>query len=120
MGMFPLFLPKTADVLAPRLGVVFRQFIRLSSLPACWRPAYLTPIPKGPPSSSFANYRPISITSILSKVFERMVSVPLSRFMERNGVLPTTHFAYWKGLATSDALLCISHTAECIGEWEGS
>ena len=54
-------------------------------------------IPKGPPSSSVANYRPISI-SVLSKVFERLVSVRLGRFMERSGVLPTTQFAYLKGL----------------------
>ena len=38
------------------------------------------------------------ITSVLSKVFERLVSVRLGRFMERNGVLPTAQFAYRKGL----------------------
>ena len=37
------------------------------------------------------------------------MSVRLGRFMERSGVLPTTQFAYRKGLATSDALLCVSH-----------
>ena len=30
--------------------------------------------------------------------------------MERSGVLPTTQFAYRKGLVTCDALLCMSHT----------
>ena len=70
------------------------------------------PIPKGPPSSSVANYRPISITSVLSKVFELLVSVPLGQFMERSGVLPTTQFAYRKGLGTCDALLCVSHTLQ--------
>ena len=43
---------------------------------------------------------PISITSVLSKVFERLVSDRLGRFMERSGVLPTTQFAYRKGLGT--------------------
>ena len=33
-------------------------------------------------------------------------------FMERSGVLPTTQFAYRKGLGTSDALLCVSHTLQ--------
>ena len=28
--------------------------------------------------------------------------------MECSGVLPTTQFAYWKGLGTCDALLCVS------------
>ena len=65
--MFPLFLKRTADVIALRLSVVFRQLVRLSSFPICWRRANVTPIPKGPPSSSVANYRPISITSVLSK-----------------------------------------------------
>ena len=67
LGMFPLFLKRTADVMAPRLSVVFRRLVRLGSFPACWRQANATPIPKGSPSSSVANYRPISITSVLSK-----------------------------------------------------
>ena len=32
--------------------------------------------------------------------------------MERSGVLPTTQFAYQKGLGTCDALLCVSHTLQ--------
>ena len=87
LGMFPLFLKKTGDVMAPRLSVVFWRLVRLGS---CWRQANVTPIPKGPPSSSVANYRPISITSVLSKVVERLVSVHLGRYMELSGVLPTT------------------------------
>ena len=112
LGMFPLFLKRTADVLAPRLSVVFRRLVRLGSFTACWRQANVTSIPKGPPSSSDANYRPISITPVLSKVFERLVSVCLGRFMECSGVLSTTQFAYRKGLGTCDALLCMSHTLQ--------
>ena len=68
-GMFPLFLKRTADVMALRLSVVFRWLVCLGSFPACWRQANVTPIPKGPPSSSVANHRPIYITSVLSTVF---------------------------------------------------
>ena len=77
LGMFPLFLKRTADVMAPRLSVVLRRLVHLGSFPACWRQANVTPITKGPPSSSVANYRPISITSVLSKVFEHLLSVCL-------------------------------------------
>ena len=86
LGMFPIFLMQTADVLAPLLSVVLRWLVRLDSFPACWRQANATPIPKGPPS--VANNQ---------QVFERMVSVRLGRFMERSGVPPTTQFAYRKG-----------------------
>ena len=91
---------------------VFRRLVRLGIVPACWRQANVTLIPKGPPSSSVANYRLIYITSVSSKVFERLVSVRLGRFMECSGVLPTTQFAYRKGLGTCDELLCVSHTLQ--------
>ena len=91
---------------------MFQRFVHLGSFPACWRQANVTPFPKGPPSSSVANCRPISISSVLSKVFERLVSVPVGQFMERSGVLPTTQFAYREGLGTCDALLCLSHTLQ--------
>ena len=64
------------------------------------------------PSYYLANYRPISITSVLSKVFERLMWVRLGRFMERSGVLSITQFVYRKGLGTCDALLCVSHTLQ--------
>ena len=42
LGMFPLFLKRTADILAPRLSVVFRRLLRLgSSLVAGVRPMSL-------------------------------------------------------------------------------
>ena len=112
LGMFPLFLKRTADIMAPRLSVVFRRLVRLGNFPACWKQANVTPIPKCPPSSSVANYRPFSITLVLSKVFERMVSVRLGRFVERSGVLLNTQFAYRKGLGNCDPLLCVSHTMQ--------
>ena len=79
-----------------RLSVVFRRIVRLGSFPVYWRQANFAPIPKGPPSYFVANYRPISITSVLPKVIEHMVSVRLGRFMEPNGVLPTTQFLIGK------------------------
>ena len=69
----------------------------------------MTPIPKGPPSSSGANYRPVFITLVLSITLEHQVSVCILRFMERSRVPPSIQFAYWKGLGTCDALLCVSH-----------
>ena len=102
---FLFFLRQLLIFWPPHLSVVCRRLVRLGSFKACWRQANVTHIPKGPSSSSVANYRPISITSVLSMVFERLVSVRLGRFMDRSGVLPTTKFAYRKGLGTFDALL---------------
>ena len=54
LGMFPLFLKRTADVMASCLCVVFQWLVGLGSCPACWRQANVTRIPKGPPSFSAA------------------------------------------------------------------
>ena len=91
---------------------MFRRLVHLGVFTASWRQANVAPILKCPPSSSAANYRPISITSGLSKVFESLVSVHLGLFIERSGVLPTTQFAYRNGIGTCDALLCVSHTLQ--------
>ena len=74
--------------------------------------ANVTPIPKGPPSSSASNYITIYLTPVLSNVFERLVSVRLGRFMEGRGVLPATLFAYRKVLGTCDAFLCVAHSLQ--------
>ena len=59
LSIVPLFLKKT-EVLAPPISVAFRRLVRMGSFPACWRQFNVTPILKGPLSSSVANYRPIS------------------------------------------------------------
>ena len=43
LGMFPHFLKRTADVMAPRLSVMFRRLVRLGSLPACWETCQCLP-----------------------------------------------------------------------------
>ena len=110
LGMFPLFLKRMADVLAPLLSVVFRWLLRLGNFPACWRQANVTPIPQGPSSSSVANYRPISIKPVVSMVFERLGAVCLGRCMEH---------CDRKGLGSCDELLCVSHPLQsALESWQ--
>ena len=40
-GVLPLFLKRTADVMAPCLNVVFPRLVRRGSFPSCWRQAHL-------------------------------------------------------------------------------
>ena len=99
--------------MAPSLSVVFRQLVRLGNF-GLLESIQCPKIAKVSPSSSVKNYQTISITSVSSKVFERLVLVSdrLGQFVERSGLLPTTQFAYPKGLGTCDPLLCVSHTLQ--------
>ena len=54
---------------------IFRGLIATGSFPALWRTTNITPIPKGTSPSQFPlDYRPISITPIISKVYEKLES----------------------------------------------
>ena len=55
------FFKKTADILAPRLSMEFRQLLHLGNFSACWRRADVSQIQNSSPSSTIFNYRSISI-----------------------------------------------------------
>ena len=92
-------------------------FVSLASLcfvsfPSCWRLASVTPIPKDTPSSSVANCRPISITPVLSKVFERQIRLGLCGLCNANAFIqPHSSSIYRKVLDTRDTF-CVSHTLQ--------
>ena len=100
---------------------MFRRLVRFGSFLACWRQANVSLTPKCSPSSLLPITDRFPITSLLSEVFERLLSVRLGQFMERSGVFPTTHFVYRKGMGTSPYLRCtfvgVPYTAKCIGDW---
>ena len=114
IASFPMFFQKTASVHAPKLSRLFRRLLRCGEFPLEWRIADVTPIPKGPLSALVCNYRLNSITPILQKVFERLISLRFSRFLERSGVLSSHQYSHRKSLGTCDALLDIV----CAGQIE--
>ena len=111
-GAFPLFFKMTAKLLAPKLSRIFRLLVGRGCFPSSWRRANVVPLPKGPASPVVANYRPISITAVLSKVFEKLVSRRLDSYLRSNRAIPDRQYAYRKGVSTCDALLEVSHTLQ--------
>jgi hypothetical protein len=58
------------------------------SLPADWTKIVIIPILKpGKPTEEMGLYQPITLTSILAKVFERMISTSLKWFLESQNLL---------------------------------
>ena len=109
-GIFPLFLKKLAKLLAPKLAKIFRSLLSSEGFPRVWRSANIIPIPKGSSCSQYlSDYRPISITPVLSKIYEKLLSKKLSKYVEDSNVLPDTQFGFRRGLGTADALLTLIH-----------
>ena len=65
----PLLLQKLCLEIAPVLQVIFSKSLEEGSLPSEWLKANVSPIFKKGEKSNPANYRPISLTCILCKIF---------------------------------------------------
>ena len=91
--------------LASKISAIFRILIYNGSFPTCWRLVHVTPIPKTSFSSFISDYRPIYITPILSKLFERLLTKRLSHFVEFFKFLPAGKFEFRKRLGINHAHL---------------
>ena len=80
----------------------FNRSWREGVLPHSWRNAVIVPILKpGKPASDVDSYRPISLTSCLGKVLERMVANRLSHIAELR-VFLTEDQAMFRGLRSTE------------------
>ena len=78
---------------------------RNGQIPKDWRNAYITPILKSNKSSDEPkSYRPISLTSCLGKLAERMVNARLYWFLESSNILCHEQAGFRKGSCTEDQL----------------
>ena len=73
-GIHSIVFKKCAGVLAYPLSLLFNQAYFTSDLPSIWRSANVVPVHKSGDKRDVRNYRPISLTCIAMKVFERMMS----------------------------------------------
>ena len=72
MVCFHFFYKQIARERAAKLAVIFRHLVQGGTFPACWRLADVVPVAMGSPCSHVKDYRTISITLLLSKVFENI------------------------------------------------
>ena len=87
---------------------------RLKRCPGNWTSATIIPILKsGKPADQLGSYRPISLTSVISKVVERMVNNRLNFFLEDNNKLSPAQAGFRKMRSTEDQLL---HATQSISD----
>ena len=58
LGVFPLSPKMVADIIAPKLSIIFRGRVRRGSFQECWRSANVTTIPKRAPFPVREDYSP--------------------------------------------------------------
>ena len=86
----PCLLKEAAPVISPSLAGLFNKSIQDGSLPEDWVSANIAPVFKRGDKHLISNYRPISLTSIVSKVLERLIHHKLYSFLEQQKVISHT------------------------------
>ncbi|XP_065093428.1 uncharacterized protein LOC135714089 [Ochlerotatus camptorhynchus] len=81
---------------------LFNKLWTTDSYPASWRESLVIPIPKtNKTTKDTTKFRPIALTSCMSKVFERMVNRRLKTFLSNNNLLDHRQHAFRHGYGTS-------------------
>jgi len=95
----------------PILTFIYNQSLSSGVVPEDWRTANIFALHKKGPKHLAENYRPISLTSICSKILEYIVYSSISRFLENNSILPPRQHGFRTGHS------CETQSVYAINYW---
>jgi len=91
--------------LALVLGDIINHSMTEGIFPDLLKTAKIVPVFKADDVRLVNNYRPISVLTTFSKIFETIVFQRLNNYLEKNNILHENQFGFRKGLSTCTALL---------------
>ena len=96
--------------LAPVLNKLFQLSYSVGIFPSSWKLAHVFPIPQKGDKSDPSNYRPIAITSLISKAMDTIITKQLLAFLETNNLLSDHQYGFRQARSTGDLLAYAVHT----------
>ena len=105
----PVILKKVVHVISPDISALINGCMRDGIFPDELKIARVTPLHKGGDHNNIANYRPISILPIMSKIFEKCMKSRLISFLDSNNVISDDQFGFRSGKSTTKALNTALH-----------
>lgn len=104
-GIPSTVIKRTRHKLIPILKFIFNLCILHGVFPSVFKKAVVCPVYKSGDRSSVTNYRPISVLTTLSKIFEKLLNKRLENFLHKHNILAPNQFGFRKGVSTEDAVL---------------
>ena len=92
------------ETISPILSKIINISFETGVFPDRLKLSKVTPIFKSGNKSEMGNYRPISILSTFSKIFEKAIALRLTNFLEKHAILHDNQFGFRKGHSTDMAL----------------
>jgi hypothetical protein len=104
-------LSNCAAELSVPLSVLMKQSFRSGVLPPDWRSAIVRPIFKKGDKFDAANYRPVSLTSLVVKAMESIIYDQVVRFLLDCDLIPLQQHGFLPGKSIQSNLLA------CLADW---
>ena len=87
----------------------FNKYLKESCFPDCWKVSSVVPVFKNVGKRSTAkNYRPVSILSVVSKVFKKLVNNRIASHLEKYGLFSDFQYGFRSSRSTADLLTVVS------------
>ena len=107
---FPVVVLKNCDPeLSYILAKLFNKCLKEPCFPDCWRVSSVVPVFKNFGERSTAkSYRPVSLLSVVSKVFEKLVNNRIVDHLEKCGLFSNFQYGLRSSRSTADFLTVVS------------
>jgi len=104
-GMHPYMLKSLAEELKTPLFKIFKYSIEKGKLPDAWKLGSISALHKKGSKANPGNYRPVSLTSIVCKLLEKIIRDKLLEHMRKNDQISEYQFGFLPGRSTTIQLL---------------
>ena len=100
------FEPELSHILAE----LFNMCLKESCFPDCWKVSLVVPVfnKNFGERSAAKNYCPVSLLSVVSKVFEKLVNNRIVDHLEKCDLFSDFQYGFRSSQSTADLLSCIS------------
>jgi hypothetical protein len=106
-GIHPKVIKHCSTLLLKPLKHIANTIMAHGDFPDKLKKARVTVIWKGASKSDLGNYRPISVLSVFSKIFESIICMQMYDYVEENTILTTQQYGFRRNRSTEQALLKI-------------
>ena len=104
-GFSYVILKNGGEVLIRQLVRLFKLSFGQAKLPHDWKLSVIFPIKKNVSNKTVEGYRPISITSCLCRILERIIRFSVITFLKNNDLIKSSQHGFLHRKSTTSALL---------------
>ena len=101
--------------MAPTLHQIYRKSLDEGEVPEEWKDAEIIPIHKGGSKAVMANFRPVALTSVVCKIFEKIICSAILCFLVTNDLISKQQHGFVRGRSCqTNILLCLERWTELV------